>query len=49
MFPSLELKKSRFDELQKQLEDPEVLSDVKRLLEIQKESWRKSALKTEFH
>jgi len=40
MFPSLEMKKARFDELQKQLEDPEVLSDVPRLLDIQKEMGR---------
>jgi peptide chain release factor 1 len=37
MFPILERKKARYDELQKQLEDPEVLSNVPRLLEIQKE------------
>ncbi|MFN8708261.1 MAG: peptide chain release factor 1 [Planctomyces sp.] len=37
MFPSLERKKNRYDELEKQLIDPEVLSDVTRMLGIQKE------------
>jgi peptide chain release factor 1 len=37
MFPSLERKTARYEELQKQLEDPAVLSDVPKLLEIQKE------------
>ena len=37
MFPSLERKKARFDELEKQLLDPSVLTDVSRMLSIQKE------------
>lgn len=37
MFPSLERKKARYDELEKQLQDPAVLTDVSRMLAIQKE------------
>lgn len=37
MFPSLEQKFERHQELQKQLMDPEVTSDINRMLEIQKE------------
>lgn len=37
MFPSLEQKLERYEELEKLLEDPEVLSNIDRMLEIQKE------------
>lgn len=37
MFPSLELKLKRFEELEQQLQDPEVLANIDRLLEIQRE------------
>ena len=37
MFPSLEQKLDRYVELEKQLEDPEVLSNIDKMLEIQKE------------
>jgi peptide chain release factor 1 len=37
MFPSLELKLKRYEELEQQLQDPEVMADVDRLLEIQRE------------
>lgn len=37
MFPSLEQKLDRYEELEKQLVDPEVLADVDRMLTIQKE------------
>ncbi len=37
MFPSLERKKARYDELEKQLQDPAILTDVSRMLAIQKE------------
>ena len=37
MFPSLERKKARYDELEKQLQDPSILTDVPRMLSIQKE------------
>ena len=37
MFPSLEQKLERYVELEKQLEDPEVLSNIDKMLEIQKE------------
>lgn len=37
MFPSLETKRERHDELQKLMEDPEVTSNIDRMLEIQKE------------
>jgi peptide chain release factor 1 len=37
MFPSLELKLKRYEELEQQLQDPEVMADVERLLEIQRE------------
>lgn len=37
MFPSLEQKLARYEELEKQLEDPEVLSNVEQMLAIQKE------------
>ncbi|HUG18209.1 MAG TPA: peptide chain release factor 1 [Planctomycetaceae bacterium] len=37
MFPSLELKLKRFEELEQQLQDPEVLGNVERMLAIQRE------------
>ncbi len=37
MFPSLQDKLKRFEDLEQQLQDPEVLSDTNRLLEIQRE------------
>ncbi len=37
MFPSLEQKFDRYEELQQQLMDPEVTADIERMLEIQKE------------
>ncbi|MEW4530368.1 peptide chain release factor 1 [Maioricimonas sp. JC845] len=37
MFPSLETKLKRFEELEKQLQDPAVLSDNHRLVEVQRE------------
>ncbi|QDT37209.1 peptide chain release factor 1 [Stratiformator vulcanicus] len=37
MFPSLETKLQRFEELELQLQDPEVTSDVDRMIAIQKE------------
>ena len=37
MFPSLDAKYDRFKELELQLQDPEVLADTERLIEIQKE------------
>jgi len=37
MFPSLEQKLTRYEELEKKLLDPEVLSKIEQLLEIQKE------------
>lgn len=37
MFPSLERRRARYDELEKQLQDPAVLTDVSRMLAIQKE------------
>lgn len=37
MFPSLERKKARYDELEKQLQDPSVLTDIPRMLAIQRE------------
>ncbi|MBL8816269.1 MAG: peptide chain release factor 1 [Planctomyces sp.] len=37
MFPGLERKKARYDELEKQLQDPSVLTDITRMLAIQKE------------
>ncbi|MEQ9408877.1 MAG: peptide chain release factor 1 [Fuerstiella sp.] len=37
MFPSLEQKLARYEELEKKLEDPAVLSDIDRMLGIQKE------------
>lgn len=37
MFPSLETKLKRFEELEKQLQDPAVLSDNHKLVEIQRE------------
>jgi len=37
MFPSLEAKRERHDELAKLLEDPESTANIDRLLEIQKE------------
>ena len=37
MFPSLELKLKRFEELERQLQDPEVLSNTAKLVEIQRE------------
>lgn len=37
MFPSLEAKRDRFEELEKQLQDPAVLSNSDKLIEVQKE------------
>ncbi len=37
MFPVLERQLARYEELEKQLQDPDVLSNVQRMLEIQKE------------
>jgi peptide chain release factor 1 len=37
MFPSLESKYQRFEELERQLQDPEILSNVSKLVEIQRE------------
>jgi peptide chain release factor 1 len=37
MFPSLEQKLQRYESLEKQLQDPEVLANIDRMLEIQKE------------
>ncbi len=37
MFPSLEQKLQRFEELERQLQDPEVLSNTTRMLEVQRE------------
>lgn len=37
MFPSLEAKLKRYEELERQLQDPEVLADVNQLLAIQRE------------
>ena len=37
MFPSLELKLQRFEELERRLQEPEVLSNNSLLVEIQKE------------
>ena len=37
MFPSLEQKLARYEELESQLKDPAVLSNVEQMLEIQKE------------
>ena len=37
MFPSLERKAARYGELEKQLQDPAVLTDISRMLTIQKE------------
>jgi len=37
MFPSLELKLKRYEELEQKLQDPAVMADVDRLLEIQRE------------
>ncbi|REJ70882.1 MAG: peptide chain release factor 1 [Planctomycetota bacterium] len=37
MFPSLETKLKRFEELERKLQDPEVLSDHNRLIDIQRE------------
>ena len=37
MFPVLERQLARYEELEKQLQDPDVLSNVSRMLEIQKE------------
>jgi len=37
MFPSLEQKLHRYEELEKQLEDPMLLSEIDRMLEVQKE------------
>jgi peptide chain release factor 1 len=37
MFPSLQAKLSRFEELEKQLQDPAVLADTNRLTQIQRE------------
>ena len=37
MFPSLQAKLNRYEELELQLQDPEILADVQKMLEIQKE------------
>jgi len=37
MYPSLEAKLKRFENLEQQLQDPEVLADTNRLLEVQRE------------
>ncbi|MEO1994951.1 MAG: peptide chain release factor 1 [Planctomycetaceae bacterium] len=37
MFPSLETKRQRYEELEVQLQDPEVLADVARMLAVQRE------------
>ena len=37
MFPSLEQKLHRYEELEKQLEDPMLLSDIDRMLDVRKE------------
>src|SRR5690606_11952914 len=37
MFPSLEQKLKRFEELEKSLQDPEVLGNTSRLVEVQRE------------
>ena len=37
MFPVLERQLARYEELEKQLQDPDVLSNISRMLEIQKE------------
>ncbi len=37
MFPSLEIKLKRFEDLEKQLQDPEILSSPSKLVEIQRE------------
>jgi peptide chain release factor 1 len=37
MFPSLQSKLARFDELEKQLQDPAVLADTNRLMQVQRE------------
>lgn len=48
MYPSLQEKLKRYNELELQLQDPEVLADISRLLEIQREygGLAKVALKT---
>jgi len=37
MFPSLEQKLDRYEQLERQLEDPDVLTNVDRMLDVQKE------------
>ena len=37
MFPSLQLKLKRFEELERQLQDPDVLSDTTKLIAVQRE------------
>jgi peptide chain release factor 1 len=37
MFPSLEIKRRRFEELERQLQDPAVLSDSAKMVEVQRE------------
>ena len=37
MFPVLERQLARYEELEKQLQDPDVLSNISRMLDIQKE------------
>ena len=37
MFPSLEQKLARFEELEKQLQSPDVASDIERMIELQRE------------
>ena len=44
MFPSLQQKYDRYEELQKQLLNPDVTSNIDRMLEIQKEMGRSGQL-----
>ena len=37
MFPSLEAKLERYEEIEQLLQDPEVLQDVNRMVELQRE------------
>ena len=37
MYPSLEAKLKRYDELERQIQDPEVLTDTGKMLQIQRE------------
>jgi peptide chain release factor 1 len=52
MFPSLELKLKRFEELEQQLQNPEILANVDRMLAIQREHGgllKVASLMREFH